>query len=247
MLEIQKYNKIIVANWKLNGSSSFIESYINNIKLKYNHDNSKCLVICPPNLFINKVKSGNFLIGAQDCSIYTKGAYTGEISTKMLRDIGCQFCIIGHSERRSLFNDNNDQISKKIINCLLEEIIPILCIGENFQQRKENLTKDILRDQIKKCLPKEVNYNNIIIAYEPLWAIGSGFLPSLEDISEILLFIKNDIFQNNNYKILYGGSIIASNSSNILNLKSLDGILVGGASINIGEFNEIINTNIFLD
>ena len=218
MVEITKFHKFIVANWKLNGSVAFIDEYISKLSLNNKDNNSKCVIICPPFTFINKIHIENLFVGAQNCSVYDKGAYTGEVSTKMLRDIGCHFCIVGHSERRNLFNESNETIRIKISQCILQNIIPIVCIGESLKQRKENLTKEIIQNQLSECIPEESNYNNTLIAYEPLWAIGTGIIPKLNDISEIQSLIKNNISKTKNYKVLYGGSVKASNSKDIINL-----------------------------
>ena len=240
MQEISKFNKIIVANWKLNGSFSFINTFIRDIKINFSTQDKACIVICPPFPYINDLKSDNFFKGAQDCSIYSGGAFTGEISSKILKDLGCQFCIIGHSERRNLFNEKNEIISQKASNCLKEKIIPILCVGETLEQKKNYQTKEVLMDQIKKSIPIEASNENIIIAYEPIWAIGTGLTPSVEEIAEIHNFIKKDISGFENYKVIYGGSVKLSNSKEMLAIENVDGILVGGASVNIEEFNRII-------
>ena len=242
MLEIENFNKIIVANWKLQGSLSFIKTYIKNIKFDSVEEQTKCVVICPPFPFINQINSKDLLIGSQDCSVYVEGAFTGETSTKMLKDIGCNFCIVGHSERRSLFGESNEMIAIKIVNCLEEQIIPILCIGENLEQKKQNKTKEILINQVQKSIPKQANENNMIIAYEPIWAIGTGFTPTLDEISEIHTFIKSNILQSKEFKILYGGSVKSSNCNEILTQENVDGVLVGSASIDIEEFNKIIES-----
>ena len=242
MIKISNFNKIIIANWKLNGSYSFIETYLKKIKFDSDRNQQKCVIICPPLPFINKIHSKDLLIGAQDCSIYTEGAYTGETSTRILKDIGCNFCIIGHSERRSFIGESNEIIAKKIINCLAEQIIPILCIGESLEQKKKNITEEILISQVQKSIPKQANMNNMIIAYEPIWAIGTGLTPTLDEITKMHTFIKNCIPQSKNFKILYGGSVKSSNCNDILAQKNVDGILVGSASIDINEFNKIIES-----
>lgn len=240
MLEIQKYHKIIVANWKLNASTQFIKSYLSNIRFELTPRYTCLIVICPPFPFINKLSSKGFAIGGQDCSIYSQGAYTGETSTKMLKDVGCEFCVIGHSERRNLFGETDDIISQKALRCFDEDIIPILCIGENLKQRENKVTKNVLRKQIDKCVPNEANKHNMIIAYEPIWAIGTGKTPTFDEIIDIHSFISK-LDKTNNFKILYGGSVNASNSKQILSLERVDGILSGGSSIDINEFNKIIN------
>ena len=240
MLKIENFDKIIIANWKLNGSSTFTERYLDKIRFYHNENHNRCVIICPPLPFINKINLKNFFIGAQDCSVYDQGSYTGEVSAKMLKDIGCQLCIIGHSERRTFFNENNEIISKKLTKCLQSNIVPVLCIGENLQHKKAKLTKDVIREQIIKGVPNNTDNKKIIIAYEPIWAIGTGLTPSLNEISEIHMFIKNKVFQDKDIKILYGGSIKANNYKDILDLDEVDGLLVGSSSIDIDEFNKII-------
>jgi len=240
MLKIQDFRKIVIANWKLNGSHSFSREYFDKLISDNSDKVENCLIVCPPVPYIFEIKSNNIYKGAQDCSEHIEGAYTGEISAKILKDIGCQFCIIGHSERRNLFNEKNEIIFKKITNCIQNEIIPIICIGENLDQKKQNLTKDILEDQLINCLPKNINLNNLIIAYEPIWSIGTGIIPSVEEILNIHKYIKESIFSEPKLKILYGGSVKANNYKEIIELPFVDGLLVGGASINLDEFNKII-------
>tara|TARA_Y100001970_G_scaffold22296_1_gene25788 strand:- start:100 stop:825 length:726 start_codon:yes stop_codon:yes gene_type:complete len=239
MLEIQNFKKIIIANWKLNGSIQFAKNYIKNIDFVSSND-EKNLIVCPPVPLIPYLKSDKFYIGAQDTSIYNLGAFTGEISSKLLKEVGCDFSLVAHSERRKIFNENKDDILDKIENLISSNIIPIFCIGENLQQRKENLTKEILKDQILSSLPSKIDQNKIIIAYEPVWSIGTGLIPKIEEILEIHYFIKNDIFKNFNLKIVYGGSVKADNYKSIIDERLVDGLLVGGASINLDEFNQII-------
>ncbi len=241
MLEMDNFDKIIVANWKLNGSLSFSEEYFNNIKFDKFSNNSKSVIICPPIPYISKINGEKFYKGAQDCSIYSEGAYTGETSSDILKDIGCNFVIVGHSERRILFYESNEIIKEKINNILKSKMIPIFCIGENLEQKKQNLTNEILKEQIHKSLKKDINLNNIIIAYEPIWAIGTGLVPEVEEISKTHYYIKKEILGNINTKILYGGSVKANNYKKILNANNVDGLLVGGSSLNLDEFNQILN------
>ena len=131
-------------------------------------------------------------------------------------------------------------IYNKIINCLNEDIIPILCIGETLKEKKENQTKIILKKQIEVNIPQECNFNNLIIAYEPLWSIGSGLTPTIKEINDINIFLKKEVLGSVEFKILYGGSVKSSNSKEILSQDFIDGVLVGSASINIEEFNKII-------
>ena len=241
MLEMQNFDKIIVANWKLNGSLSFSKDYFNNIKFDNLSNNNQCVIICPPIPYIFSINEEKFYKGAQDCSAYSEGAYTGEISINMLKELGCNFVIIGHSERRLIFQDDNDIINAKIKKAVSADIIPIFCIGESLEQKKENLTNEVLKNQIIKSLPKSIDLDNIIIAYEPVWSIETGLIPNLEEISNTHKYIKKEILGNSNTKILYGGSVKANNYKKIINQNYVDGLLVGGSSLNLDEFNQILN------
>ena len=202
-----------------------------------------CGIICPPSLLLPKFPETMLplYLGAQDCSIYDSGAYTGEISALMLKENNCQFCILGHSERRQLFNETNENVQLKAERLINQNINPIICIGETLEEKNLGLTKEILSNQIKKSLPKTSN-ENIIIAYEPIWAIGTGLMPTLQEINQIHNFIKNEIKNLKIYKVLYGGSVKSANSSDILNLTHVDGVLVGGSSLEPLEFIKILNS-----
>ena len=239
MVNLSDFSSFFIANWKLNGNKSFITEYIK--KLQTNTEN--CLVICPPTIYLNfiKIKYKNLFIGSQDVSIYNEGAYTGEVSVNMLVDNDIKFTIVGHSERRSYFNETNKNILIKSDKLIEKNIIPIICIGETLEQKEKNLTKEILSRQLDECIPTTSNYKNSLIAYEPIWAIGSGLTPTIEQIDEVHSFIKNYDNKYNNFKILYGGSVKSSNSKQITKLENVSGCLIGGASLNIDEFNKIID------
>jgi len=186
------------------------------------------VILCPP--FVYFKKGINYILGAQNCFYKNEGAYTGEISPKMLKDAGCKYVIIGHSERRSLLNETDENINLKIKICIEEKLKPILCIGEKLGEDREK----VLKMQIKEGL-KGIKDRNIIIAYEPVWAIGTGKTCNLEDILISYKLIKRIVPQS---KVLYGGSVNSQNAEEIINLT--DGVLVGGASINKKEFLKII-------
>ena len=242
MPEIQKFDKIIVANWKLNGSINFIDKYLHDLTLEKMLHKSTCLIFCPPMIYAPYLlsKLDNQYVGGQDCSKFNIGPFTGEISSAMLKDIGCKFCIIGHSERRHLFNETDDVICEKANNLIEKKINPIICVGETLEQKKQNKTKEVLLYQIKNSLPKGSNKDNTIIAYEPIWAIGTGLSASLEDINSIHTFIKEEIGHYQDYKILYGGSVKSNNASTIMNQKNVNGVLVGGASLDPIELKKIM-------
>ena len=242
MLEIQKYTKFFAANWKMNGSINFIDNFLSKLDLIDRNLENTCNIICPPYPYIQYVfkRLEGFYIGGQDCSIFEDGAYTGDVSASMLTDMNCNFCIVGHSERRKNFYETNEDISKKASNCLKNKINPIICIGETLDQKEKKLTKEILSRQILESIPKNSNENNSIIAYEPVWAIGTGLTPKLEEISEIHHFIKNEISGFEKFKVIYGGSVKSSNSQDILNLENVDGVLIGGASLDVKDLNNIL-------
>ena len=241
MLKIKEFNKIIVANWKLNGSNDFLEAYFEKLVLK-NIDSDVCGIICPPITYFQNCysKLNSLYLGGQDCSKFKDGAYTGEISALMLKENNCEFCIVGHSERRHEFNENNEDIKIKAELLLDAKIIPIICIGETLEQKKINKTQEILKEQVINSLPQKSSKENVIIAYEPIWAIGTGMTPSLQEINNIHEYLKKNIKEVEGYKFLYGGSVNSENASEIMNLENVDGVLVGGASLKADQFSEIL-------
>ncbi len=244
MLKINKFDRIVVANWKLNGSIEFIEQYLKELNCSKLENSSICGIICIPSVYLHDLagKLNPLFLGGQDCSNYNKGAYTGEVSASMLKDSSCQFCIVGHSERRQIFGQSNKDICIKVMNLMAHNINPIICIGETYEEKSNNLTKDILYTQISKSIPENATQDSVIIAYEPIWAIGTGLTPSLEEIENIHFFIKNEIQNFENYKILYGGSVNSNNASEIMGLNNVDGVLVGGASLDALEYKKIMNS-----
>ena len=241
MLEIREFNKIIVANWKLNGSNDFLEAYFEELDSK-NLSLNVCGVICPPTAYIQNCysKLHSLYLGAQDCSKFKEGAYTGEISASMLKENNCNFCIVGHSERRHEFNENNEDIKIKAAQLLDEKIIPIICIGETLEQKKMHKTHEVLKEQVINSLPPNSSKESVVIAYEPIWAIGTGMTPTLDEINNIHKYLKKDIKEIEGYKLLYGGSVNPKNASDIMNLEYVDGVLVGGASLKADQFLQIL-------
>ena len=239
MINLANFSSIFIANWKLNGNIEFINQYYQ----KLLNNSMNCVVICSPSIFLNRLNtdSKNLFSGAQDVSIYNEGAYTGELSAKMLIEDKIQFCLVGHSERRQFFNEKNEIVNLKSKNLIENKIIPIICIGETLEEKEKNLTKEVLIKQIEESVPDISNFENTIIAYEPIWAIGTGLTPTLDDIEEVHEFIKHINNKFNKFNVLYGGSVKASNSADINGLKNVDGCLVGGASLKVDEFNSIIS------
>ena len=239
MVNLDKYSSIFIANWKLNGNSSFLKDYYE--KLKVNSNN--CTVICSPSIYLRSLKRNNINLfsGAQDVSFYKEGAFTGELSASMLKDNNIDFCLVGHSERRQNFAETNDNVNIKSSNLIEESIIPVICIGETLEQKENNLTEEILSKQIKYSVPNSANHLNTLIAYEPVWAIGTGLTPTLDEINQVHQLIKNFDTKFRNFKVLYGGSVKSSNSKEITELSHVNGCLIGGSSLKVDEFNTIIS------
>ena len=241
MIKINSFSSFFVANWKLNGDFKFIDQFIDNLKVL--NDNSKCVVICPTSIHLDYLRSkkNNFYVGAQNVSEHQNGAYTGEISCNALLDLGIEFCILGHSERRQLFNETNNDVCLKASRVIEYKIVPIVCIGETLEEKENDKTNDVLSKQLQDSIPMSSNSNNTILAYEPVWAIGTGLTPTLEEINTTHEFIKNHNSKFANYKILYGGSVKANNAKEIVSLLNVDGALIGGASLKSDDFTKIIS------
>ncbi len=183
-------------------------------------------------------------IGGQDCHHEISGSFTGDTSATMLKKIGCQYVILGHSERRAGHFETSEIVGKKIRAALSEKIIPIICVGESKETRDQSRHLEFVYKQIMNSVPTDVKFDKLVIAYEPVWSIGTGVVPSLEQISEMAKLIKkvfNEKFQGlaNDYFVLYGGSVTSLNSKEILSIHGIDGLLVGKASLDAEEFFKI--------
>ena len=240
MLKLSNFSSFFVANWKLNGNLQFIDQFISNISLP--NANSKCVVICPTAIhldYLSKNKNG-FYVGAQNVSEHEEGAYTGEISVRSLIETNVDFCIVGHSERRQIFKEKDQDINLKSQRLVANNVIPIICIGETLEQKEKGITNTVLEEQLMNSIPSSSTFENTIIAYEPVWAIGTGLTPTIDEIDETHRFIRSHNDKFNKYKILYGGSVKASNAKEITDLANVDGALIGGASLKSEEFTKII-------
>ena len=239
---------MIVANWKANGDIKKNYIWCETFQNLLDKSSFKYVGIYPSHMHFHQLntffKETNAMIGMQD--IYIEGgAITGSISAEMASADGCSFCLVGHSERREIFNEDSNLISKKIKSLLKNNIQPILCIGESFEEHKSGKTRDKLKSQIIESVPKSDFFNELIIAYEPIWAIGSGKTPEPEEVNSIHEFIK-DVVQSataNNIvpKVLYGGSVNDINANDFFEEDSIDGALVGGASLDANIFANIVN------
>ena len=243
-----KRTKYTIANWKMNGqkdSYKLVKS-ISNYCQKMKRKTSK-VVICPPFTLLSELikKEKKIKFGGQDCHYKSEGAYTGSISANMLKSINCQYVILGHSERRIYQKETSQELNLKIQSAIRSNLTVIYCIGEKLEEiKKRNI---ILKKQLSS-LPKKIDPKKIIIAYEPVWAIGTGKVPSLNDINKIHEKIRHILSNlvslrfSKHVSILYGGSVNAVNSADILNLDHVDGALVGGASLKSKEFCKIIDS-----
>ena len=239
-------NKLIVSNWKMNLNLSDSKKLINKlikstIKKKPYLEN----IICPQFLLIpsisNLIKDTHLLLGAQNCHFERKGAFTGESSIELLKQFNCNYVILGHSERRLFSADSNLLIKKKIKIVLGEKIKPIVCIGEPLEFRKDKSYLKFLEKQLDECVPE---CNEIIIAYEPIWSIGTGLVPDYEDIYEVQNYVKNFLKNKKFIKktsVLYGGSVSSNNITYIIKESKVDGALIGGSSIDDKEILKIIS------
>jgi triosephosphate isomerase len=236
--------KIVVGNFKMYKGIEDIKDYIDSIKGKIRTDLK--VVLCPPFIYLNLFKSNEYSLGAQNCFYENEGPYTGEISPFQLKSIGVEYIIIGHSDRRRLFNENDEMISKKIDQVMKNNIQCILCIGEDEIDKELHKTSVVIKKQLLNAL-KNVDddmIRDIIIAYEPVYAIGTGIVPTNSDIEETIQYIRNIITEKYNYngiKVLYGGSVTEQNIKDIISIKEVDGVLVGGASLEPKKFLNIIN------
>ena len=238
---------MIIANWKANGDIKSNKAWCNQLIVRMSDRHLKSIGIAPSFIHFNQIKNAfinnDIEVGFQDIDI-DGGARTGSISPSMAEDSDCSFCLIGHSERREIFNEDNNIISKKYQMLVKNHIKPVLCIGESFEEFQAGKTEQKLQTQIQECIQGNISSENLIIAYEPIWAIGTGNTPKPKDVNTIHEFIK-DVVQSaseNNLRpqVLYGGSVNKSNAADFFVEKNIDGALVGGASLDADIFSDII-------
>ncbi len=215
------------------------------------------VVVCPPSILlydIGKIVSGQTVaLGGQDCRPELEGAHTGDISAQMLKEAGCQYVIVGHSERRAAYNESNQLVSDKASGALKQGLTPIICIGETLEQRESGNAQAVVSQQVRESLPVEVlkesagieQTGKFVLAYEPVWAIGSGKTPTTDDIKQMHQAILSVASQRTglalgSISVLYGGSVKAANAKDIMAIEAVSGVLVGGASLKADEFCSII-------
>lgn len=246
---------IIAGNWKMNKDIYESKDLIGKIISGLQMINSNCeVVVCPPFTSLSEatsmIKNTRVKLGAQNLHYEESGAFTGEISAKMLLSAGCEYVIIGHSERRTLFGEKDDLINKKIKRALMNGLKPIFCVGELLEEREKNITERVIETQVinglENLLPDQLN--DLVVAYEPVWAIGTGKTATPEQAEEVHVFIRKLVGDRFSAKlaedlpILYGGSVKPENSAELLNKGNVDGALVGGACLDAESFLRIIKS-----
>jgi len=242
---------LMVANWKMNKSIAETRAFCQEFMPLVNNIRNIDMVICPPftslQVLKSELESSIVKLGAQNLFGEENGAYTGEISASMLTDVGCCYVIIGHSERRRIMGEDDGLINRKVKAALSAGLIPILCVGETLQQREKSIAEEVVENQIFSCLENiSLKEGELVIAYEPVWAIGTGMNASSEDAQEMIKFIRNNlcrIFDKStaeSIRILYGGSVNENNIEELMVKKDIDGALIGGASLQPASFAGIV-------
>lgn len=240
---------IIAGNWKMNKVNSEAVAFVKELKLRLIDVKDVEIVVCPPFTALHdvskEIRNSNIKLGSQNMHFEDSGAFTGEISPLMLKELGVKYVILGHSERRQCFNETNEIINRKIKKALQHKLVPIVCVGEKLEEREKGDTNKVIKDQVQGCL-KEIDASKIVIAYEPVWAIGTGKNATPEQAEEVHLLIR-ELIKNlydekiaNNLRIQYGGSVKPDNIKSLMEQKDIDGALVGGASLKMDDFVSLV-------
>ncbi|VAW06629.1 Triosephosphate isomerase [hydrothermal vent metagenome] len=238
---------LVAGNWKMNGLIASSRE-IDKLNDMITENGANCdVLICPPATLISTLSGRGIDMGAQDCHMKVSGAHTGDISAAMIRDLGCRYVIVGHSERRADHGETNAIVRAKADTAQEQGLVAIICVGESDLQREKGETLDVVTDQVKGSIPDNATVENTVIAYEPVWAIGTGKVPTTDDVAEVHCVIRNlllDRFgdQGEMVRIQYGGSVKASNARELMSVANVNGALVGGASLKAEDFYGIIES-----
>ena len=244
-------NKVIAGNWKMNKDVFETADLINGLKKSIEKTNAE-VIICPPftSLVVAQqlLKGSTIKLGAQDVSVHDDGAYTGEISVKMLKSVGCEYVIVGHSERRQYFHESNDLINQKAKKVLASGMKSIICVGETLDEREKGITDKVITAQVKGVLASltQADLDRVIIAYEPVWAIGTGKTATTQQAEDVHQLIRKLVAQLYSWAVAekliiqYGGSVKPENAKELLNQADIDGALVGGACLKTESFSAIV-------
>jgi triosephosphate isomerase (TIM) len=243
-------HKIVAGNWKMHGSRAENSALLEAIIAAVTDDRVSC-VVCPPFVYLHDawrlLRNSAVALGAQDVCAEAVGAYTGEVSAAMLQDVGCRYTLVGHSERRALYGDINALVARKFVAALSRELIPILCVGELLSEREAGRTEEVVGAQLDAVLQLAgvQSLSDAVIAYEPVWAIGTGRTATPEQTQEVHAFIRQRVARDDakiaaGLRVLYGGSVKAGNARGIFAMPDVDGGLIGGASLKADEFLAIV-------
>jgi len=243
---------IIAGNWKMYNTMSESKKMLKEL-IPLIHKNTNEVIICPNYTSLAEIfellKDSDIKLGAQNMHFEDKGAYTGEVSPVFLKEIGVDYVILGHSERRKIFGESDELINKKVKAALKHGLNPILCVGETLEEREQNITFKIIKEQLESCLAnlEKANLDKLVVAYEPVWAIGTGKTATKEDANEVIGYIRKWLSEcispkiASSTRILYGGSVKPNNIKELMEMNEIDGALVGGASLKAEDFSKIIN------
>ena len=234
--------KLAAGNWKMNGLHDNLAEF-EEIAAAHS-DSSVDVLICPPATLINAAAGNGIALGGQDCHAKTSGAHTGDISAEMLADAGASAVILGHSERRTDHGETDTTVAAKAAAAYDAGLAAIICIGETLQQREDGVTLDVIDTQLAGSIPEDATSDNTVIAYEPVWAIGTGKVPTIAQIDEVHSHIRARLMarfdDGADFTLLYGGSVKGSNAADIFAVADVNGALVGGASLKAADFSPII-------
>ena len=241
---------LVAGNWKLNGSLSSIETLLSSIKAGIDQVSGAETAVCPPFVYLSAVQAQlantPIALGAQDVCEQDVGAYTGEVSAPMLKEVGCRYVIIGHSERRHIYGESDDFTAQKFAAARRSGLTPILCVGELLEEREQGMTEQVVARQLEAVISTAgiEGLTDAVIAYEPVWAIGTGKTATPQQAQEVHAFIRQRIIRERpavaeSIRILYGGSVKGDNAAELFSMSDIDGGLIGGASLKGEEFLKI--------
>lgn len=241
---------LVAGNWKMNGHYASSEE-INALVQMLRERPAECdVLVCPPFTllmpFSNLIEGYGISLGGQDCHYQVEGAHTGDISAAMLKDAACSYVIVGHSERRKWHRESDKRVSEKAQMVHAEGLCAIVCVGETEKQRDAGETLAVIAGQLSKSIPDDSISHNTVVAYEPVWAIGTGRTPSANEIADVHGLIRKHLngrfgIDGQNFRILYGGSVNAGNADELMNINNVNGALVGGASLKAADFDGILD------
>jgi triosephosphate isomerase len=243
---------LVAGNWKMNGSTAANEALVSGIVEGVPPSNSVRLLVCPPYPYLaavaGMVSGSRVALGAQNVSEHESGAFTGETASSMLKDVGCQYVIVGHSERRAIYGETSEQVAAKFQAAKAAGLIPILCIGETLEEREAGATEKVIDEQLDAVLNTAgaAGFEDAVIAYEPVWAIGTGMTATPEQAQDVHKHIRARLAEQDanlaeKVQILYGGSMKGENAPGLLSMPDIDGGLIGGASLKANDFLAIAN------